>query len=418
MISKTRGHIFKRGNTYSLQYNINGKRIVKSLNVTNLREAEKKRDEILTPLLSLNTKQDLAHVIAEAKKIYQPKKFHLSLVWSNFERHLNRIGSTDDTAIRLKYKWNNFLVWMQLKYSEISNLNEITKDIAKEYADVLLDTGISNKVYNETVNLLFRIIDHYKDEADIHYNPFDKANIPRRIKSPISRKEFTEEATLKLLESIPKIGLPNCRELEVLFHIGSWSGLRLKDAILLKWDDIDLVNHNIFVTPCKTRNYGTKVKIPIHPSLLFYLNRAREWVMNDYVLPNLAEMYLRNSDTIGKHIRKILEYNGYVNKKETKRLSAPCLYGFHSLRYTFVSACAKAGIPAMLVQEIVGHRNPAMTKHYTKFDDKYRQKAIGSVQLLPQSSISTLKDKIILDVNNLPEDKLIRVSEYLESLKL
>lgn len=415
---RNRGYIFKRGEVYYLQYTINGKRKKVCLNASNQREAEKKRDELLNPILTLTSQKDIIHHIAEAKKIYQPKRFPISTLWDKFEKDLVRKGSTDDTVIRLKYKWNNFLVWIQEKHSEISNLNEITKDIAKEYADALLDTGISNKVYNETINLLFRIINQYKDEADIHYNPFDKANIPRRIKSPISRKEFTEEATLKLLESIPKIGLPNCRELEVLFHIGSWSGLRLKDAILLKWEDIDMINRNIFVTPCKTRNYGTKVKIPIHPSLLFYLNRAKEWAINDYVLPKLAEMYLRNSDTIGKHIRKILEYNGYVNKKETKRLLAPCLYGFHSLRYTFVSACAKAGIPAMLVQEIVGHRNPAMTKHYTKFDDKYRQKAIGSVQLLPQSSISTLKDKIISEVNNLPEAKLIKVSKYLESLKL
>ena len=223
---------------------------------------------------------------------------------------------------------------------------------------------------------------------------------------------------MKLLESIPKTGLPNCKELEVLFHIGSWSGLRLKDAILLKWEDIDLTNHNIFVTPCKTRNYGTKVKIPIHPSLLFYLNRAKEWAINDYVLPKLAEMYLRNSDTIGKHIRKILEYNGYVNKKETKTLSAPCLYGFHSLRYTFVSACAEAGIPAMLVQEIVGHRNHAMTKHYTKFDDKFRQKAISSLSFaLPIQKHRDIKEKCIALIESANEEKLKKLYTFLMSVQ-
>lgn len=381
MSTKTRGYIFKRGNIYYLQYDVKGKRTIKSLNCSNMRDAEKKREEILNPILTLNTISDLADIKAKAKKIYQPKSFPLNTTWSRFEGHLKRIGSTADTTRRLKYKWNNFLDWLEIKYPEIINLNEIAKDITKEYANVLLDTGISSKVYNETMNLLFRVVDQFTDEANITSNPFNKKDIPRRIKEVISRKEFSEEQTLKLLKSIPEIDLLYKNEFEVLFHIGTWSGLRLKDANLLKWEDIDLKSKIIYVIPCKTRNYGTRVKIPIHPTLFSYLKQAKDWKENEFVLPNLADMYLKNSDTIGKHIRKILEVNGFANKKDKKRLSAPCLYGFHSLRYTFVSACAKAGVPITLVQEIVGHKNPAMTKHYTKFDDEFREKAINRLTL-------------------------------------
>ncbi len=37
---------------------------------------------------------------------------------------------------------------------------------------------------------------------------------------------------------------------------------------------------------------------------------------------------------------------------------------FHSLRHTFVSLAANAGVPLAIVQAIVGHSNPAMTRHY------------------------------------------------------
>jgi hypothetical protein len=40
------------------------------------------------------------------------------------------------------------------------------------------------------------------------------------------------------------------------------------------------------------------------------------------------------------------------------------LVSFHSLRHTFVSLAANAGVPMALVQSIVGHSTVDMTRHY------------------------------------------------------
>ena len=37
---------------------------------------------------------------------------------------------------------------------------------------------------------------------------------------------------------------------------------------------------------------------------------------------------------------------------------------FHSLRHTFVSFSANAGVPLHIVQSIVGRESTAMTRHY------------------------------------------------------
>ena len=50
------------------------------------------------------------------------------------------------------------------------------------------------------------------------------------------------------------------------------------------------------------------------------------------------------------------------SKKEGERAKVDV--GFHSLRHTFVSLSANAGAPLAIVQAIVGHSNPAMTRHY------------------------------------------------------
>ena len=54
--------------------------------------------------------------------------------------------------------------------------------------------------------------------------------------------------------------------------------------------------------------------------------------------------------------------------------------GFHSLRHTFVSLCRAANTPLSVVESIVGHSSPAMTRHYTHTGEDAARSAIA---LLP-----------------------------------
>jgi len=54
--------------------------------------------------------------------------------------------------------------------------------------------------------------------------------------------------------------------------------------------------------------------------------------------------------------------------------------GFHSLRHTFVSLCRESNAPLAVVESIVGHSNPAMTRHYTHVGELA---AANAVALLP-----------------------------------
>ena len=53
--------------------------------------------------------------------------------------------------------------------------------------------------------------------------------------------------------------------------------------------------------------------------------------------------------------------------------------GFHSLRHSFVSLCAKAKTPLHIIQKIVGHSSPAMTDHYTHSDAEQKRDAITAL---------------------------------------
>ena len=387
-----KSNLKKIGKVYYFRYRINGKEILKSLKTSNLKEAETKRKDIFSSTSDLKTETDVIQKVARAKKLYNPKKFPITTLWDKFEKALQRKGSSEDTINRYRFRIDQFLDWIRLYHSEAVNLSDINNITGQEYSDYLGNTELANKTYNETLNALALVFETFKDDADISRNPFRKENLSRKSKLSVSRKEFSEDQAKDILNSFHNIIIAEKLEVEILFYLGMFAGLRLKDACLLKWESLNLSANRIYVIPAKTRRYGSSVNIPLHPALREKLEPALTWKIDDYVLPKIAERYNRNRDNPRKLVAKVMELNDYVttldkeNIQESRNKSA-CQYGFHSLRYTFVSECAKAGIPQSLVQEIVGHKNPAMTRHYTKFDDKFRQKAINSLTF--QNAIST-----------------------------
>ena len=83
--------------------------------------------------------------------------------------------------------------------------------------------------------------------------------------------------------------------------------------------------------------------------------------------------------------------------------------GFHSLRHSFVSLSANAGASLAAVQAVVGHSNPAMTRHYLHADQNVVKTAVG---LLPDVSGNADKEKD----KHAPSAKLKAVLAGLEGL--
>ena len=55
---------------------------------------------------------------------------------------------------------------------------------------------------------------------------------------------------------------------------------------------------------------------------------------------------------------------------------------FHSLRHTFVSFAANAGVPLPVVQSIVGHTSTAMTRHYYHENEEVLRQAVAAIPSL------------------------------------
>ena len=163
-------------------------------------------------------------------------------------------------------------------------------------------------------------------------------------------------------------------EWHALFLIGIYTGLRLGDCCRLDWSQVNIAQGVIQVVPQKTRRHHQRmVTIPIHPTLgQALLDQAkgkgegeRRTSFAGPVLPVIADAYAHAHWKINHMLTRIFKAANITTsvRIEGRRTRTPEAT-FHSLRHTFVSFAANAGVPLHIVQSIVGHESTAMTRHY------------------------------------------------------
>lgn len=193
------------------------------------------------------------------------------------------------------------------------------------------------------------------------------------------RQPFTESELQTIKENFAPF-------IEPLFIIAMATALREGDICTLKWSEIDFENR--VIRRSKMRKTGKGVDIPIMPHLYQYLqtlwqNRNAKSKFAEYVLPEHAKMYLNNRSGVPYRIKKFLEEKcGIVTtEKRPDRTRAVSIKDLHSCRHTFCYYAGLNGVPLNVVQSIVGHMTPEMTKHYS--DHASLEAKREKMQLLP-----------------------------------
>jgi len=419
---KGSGSLLKVGKYYHLQYMINGavKRI--SLRCSSEREAKKKAVELL-PALEAKTKEQIALHVAEARNLSKRNKLKLENVWDIYLKSPARPDSSEGTLGNYERNWDLFVSWLTAIKPNINLLSDIRSEIAQDYADFLW-TGRKKKISAATFNYhmqsLSLITKILKDKAGIDANPWD--TITRKTEMKQKRKEFTYSQTTTIFEAFDddNLKLMNKQEMKVLFHIGAFTGLRLTDAVNLKWKTINFTRNIISLTPVKTRRIQREVNIPIHPNLKNIFDEAKNWKdESNYVLPNIAARYASNSDGVKKDCIKIIEFCGLKDRGEGRGLNRR-LYGFHSFRHFFASTCADAGVPVATLAEILGDNISTLNKYYIHAQKESREKMISALdnktgsRIFPNELSQTTAEKKLSEIQEI----LDNISEETDSQKL
>jgi len=87
------------------------------------------------------------------------------------------------------------------------------------------------------------------------------------------------------------------------------------------------------------------------------------------------------------------------------------VYGFHSLRHSFASFCAEAGVPKAVLLSILGTDSEIADKYYTHVGDESQRKAIEAVR--GRGAEKSAQERIdealsLLDSNPMPTQELLK----------
>ena len=382
--TKGTGSLQKEKNgTYTIRAMINGKHFSKSTRTKNREEAEKILEQFLRPFVKddkVATYENLKAFAASAEQqaeIEEDKRPQMKLteVWDAYLKSPERRDLSQTTLDAKKQVWRLWTEWMQTKHPEIEELRRVTVEMAEEYL-AYLRVDHSASTYNSRLCVIREMTRVVAEKARVKKNPWE--NMKQRDDDSCRRRELTIEEIQRLARQARKQG----DEWERLFCIGVYTGLRLGDCCNLEWKCVDLVRSIIQVIPHKTRKYahGKPVTIPIHPTLAENLMRTKVSERLGCVLPTIAGYYRRDRPKVSYTIGRIFRNAGIVTSVhvEGRKWKVPEAT-FHSLRHTFVSLAANAGIPLHIVQSIVGHESTAMTRHYYHENEAALRKAVAAI---------------------------------------
>lgn len=401
---KRTGYLLQRGKVFYAVWTVSGKKFMRTTGKRDRREAETELRKIMEPFTigdEVTTLQNIAARIegrtAELARLDDERNppLTLSAAWTAYLAAPGRPDSGPATQMHYEGHFSAFADWLKNTHPNTEALRDVTPGIVGEYTlHLTRERGLSANSFNKHVRLLELLWRVLKTPGRLTINPWEE--IQRKRVTSASRREFTTDE-LKAVCSTAS------GDLRVLFAVGIYTGLRLGDCATLRWAEVDLQRRMIRRIPNKiARRSPRPVIIPVHPSLAAMLNETQASKEAEYVLPEVAALYLGNAPALSYSIQAHFKGCGIRTIKQGtgpgtgKR--AVVEVGFHSLRHTFVSLCRESNAPLSVVESIVGHSNPAMTRHYTHTSEMAATLAVNnlpavmgetSVRMLPMTTPDT-----------------------------
>lgn len=388
---KIEGFVYKRGGVWYARWTAYGKEERRSTKIPCNRQGSKadaeavladfikpyKAEELVDVRAALVRRQrdaEEVHAEAVAEAAAKASRIPLAEAWDRFPYTMSQ-KTRGRTAVHPlsprnvrenECAWGRFVKWAEDKHGEDLTMQDVTEAWAREYAEDLRKQGLTPSRRNLLI-LVARVMYRL---ASVSPCPFDVVD---RVKPQAaeSREPFTREQVAKLL----KAASGEWRGFLAVLYFG---GFRAGDGAKLRGEQ--RVGGKIRVRTSKT---GAVVEVKEHPQLTAILDEVGK-KKRGYLFPSIAEDYERNpaglSARFTKFVGEVLgeEEEGedgetrFVRFETTAERSGGVRrvsrWGLHSLRHSFATHAAQAGMPLAAVQKHLGHASEAITQIYANHE--------------------------------------------------
>lgn len=315
-------------------------------------------------------RQKMMKAIADNENglIIEPNKLTVEewlRVWLN---HYARIGISEGTYSDYEQIIRNHLLpdLGQIKLSKLTAA-EVQKLINEK-----LKSGLSPRTTTLILSVLKQALKQAALEGYVLRNVAEFVKAPRQVKK--EARYLTPDETTVLLEE--------AKNNEVLFYLIILilgSGIRIGEAIALKWENLDLEEGILQVKASSRRiakydddgnHVGTQVitkepktkagrrSIPLPAWVVSNLKKWRKIQMKKLLALGITSSEYVVTNEVGKQLDDSNARHRLENV--TKRIDMSDV-GFHTLRHTYATRLLESGINPKTAQELLGHSTIAMT---------------------------------------------------------
>jgi integrase len=293
----------------------------------------------------------------------------------------------------------------RLEYvTETTLITRIGNLSLKQIDDNLIQTMIINKMKEEgyahatikkTYSTLGQALKYAAARGKIDKNPMNDVFLPNRSLFENKKIRFLSDEERNRLVTACYMTFQNggrVYKFGAFYVFLLYTGLRLGEALALKWSDIDLekrtvnVSRTIVYVRDRSKNDGSKILVDQAStkngmSRVVYLSDMAIEALND--------------------LKKQMGYdpNGYIMQTKNKTILYPAdaykifqrilkranieQCGIHALRHSFVSLMINNGIPITMVSQMVGHANIGITmKIYTHLLEETQLESMSIIKSL------------------------------------
>jgi len=276
-------------------------------------------------------------VLKEGTKVPFSQFTHEYLDWVKNNR-------SEETFTKARHVLNRFREVVGDLY-----LTAITKRHIDEYVNHLLNCRLSKVTVNVHIRTLKAALSKAVEWEYLKENPM-RGYKQLKVQQKPPRFLLPQDIA-KVEEVIDK------EEWLFIFRFLIYTGMRIGEAVRLRWEDIDLERGLIAVR--KSKNFQSRV-VPIHP--------------------NLKQELLNRYPAVGKVVPYGRDYIEHKLKEYFRKAGFPELR-VHDLRHTFASLMVMSGVDLKTVQELLGHTSYKTTEIYAHLAPAHLQEAIKKLPL-------------------------------------